>query len=191
MPTKDELLKRAKEIIEANPRASKDKVNQYLRIEMGVGLRSDTILRLKAEVASEKPSLAPELYARGSVGKGLNEIYNGWIAAGFLPFEARELTVGHGERYRNFNAQSVFNSQSGEAARRTRIRIIQEQLKAGWTRQQIRDNIIDYYKKSRKLDPWEHIRAEYKPTVKTSGADYRDKVRARAKAKQQRLLRRK
>ncbi len=189
MATKQEILARAKQIIEADPTSGKKRVNTLLQAEYGMGLRSSTVLRLKQEVANEKPYLFPQLYLRGSVPTSYNEIYRGWLKSGFLAFEARELTLGHGERYKAFDAASVFNSAPGEAARETRMAMVREWLAKGWTKQEIREHIIDYYRKSKVIDPWSHIRAEYKPRKRMDFVDYRTKVRARAKAKQRRLLR--
>jgi ligand-binding sensor domain-containing protein len=55
--------------------AGKNRVNAILRIEYGIGLRSETILQLKAEVASENPKLLPDLYRLGGVPNKLNDIY--------------------------------------------------------------------------------------------------------------------
>lgn len=191
MATRKEILARAKEIIESYPNAGKGRVNSILRIEFGVGLRNDAILRIKNEVAQERPQLAYALYERGGVPRRYQEVYNAWKSAGFLPFEARELTLGHGERYMNFNALAVYNSEPARAAREFRIKLINDQLRAGWTKKQIRDNIIDFYRKSQKVDPWGHIRAEYKPRKRIDFVDYREQVRRREKDKQRRLLKRK
>lgn len=189
MVTKQEILARAKEIIISQPSAGKERINRQLRTEFGVGLRSATVLKIKSDVASEMPRLLPELYGRGSVPKGLNDIYKGWIRAGFMAFEARELTLGHGERYRAFNAKAVFDSAPAEAARQTRINLVRDLLKQGWTKKQIRENIFDYYKRSKERSPWDMIRAEYKPSKKVDYKDYRAKARKRAKAKQRSLQR--
>lgn len=189
MATRQEIMARAKQLIEQSPSAGKARINKQLQAEFGVGLRSSAVLKLKEEVATAIPSLAPELYRTGGVPKGLNDIYKGWRNAGFLPFEARELTVGHGERYRAFDAKAVFDSAPGEAARQTRTDLIRQQLRNGWTRKQIRENIIDFYLKSRKFDPWRHIRAEYKPLKKVDYRDYQGKARRRAKVAQKRLMR--
>jgi len=188
MVSKQEIITRAKEIIESHPTVGKAKVNEFLRAEFGIGLRSSTVLSLKREVASEQPKLFSELYRRGSVAKGLDDIYKGWRDAGFLPSEARELTVGHGDRYLKFDARAVYNSPTGQSAREFRSKIVREQIKMGWTKKQIRDNLIDFYRRIRKFDPWEHIRAEYKPKKTVDFIDYRDKIRQRAKRRQQRML---
>ncbi len=190
MATKQEIINRAKEIIQSDPTSGKNRINTILKIEYGKGLRSETILKLKREVATEHPSLIPQLYQRGSVPKSYNDIYRGWIKSGFLPFEAREFTLGHGNRYKNFDAQAVYDSEPARSARAFRQRIIKEQLQAGWTMKRIKENLIDFYIRGKTKDPWEHIRAEYKPRKKVDYIDYKDKIRARAKAKQNRLLRR-
>ena len=190
MPTKQELRDRAKEIIEADPTAGKARVNLLLRTEYGVGLRSSTILELKRDVASDKPLLFSDLYRSGSVGGGLNDIYRSWIASGFLPSEARELTVGHGSRYRTFDARAIFESEPGAAARRTRATMVRQQLDMGWSKKQIRANIIDFYRRIKDFDPWTHIRAEYRPRKRIDFIDYHEKRRRRAKGQQRRLLRR-
>ena len=190
MAKREDIQARAKEIIEAYPGAGKRRINQYLRNEFDVGLRSETIIKLKREVAGEHPRLLSSLYPRGGLPRGYNETYKGWIQAGFLPFEARELTVGHGARFMAFDSKAVFDSAPGEKARQFRINIISQQLKMGWTKKQIRENILDFYRKGRKADPWEHVRAEYKPRKRVDFIDYRDKVRERAKARQRRLMKR-
>ncbi len=184
MATKQEIRIRAREIIESYPSAGKQRVNRYLQAEFGKGLRSSTILEIKREVATESPRLIPELYQTGTVSREVRDIYNGWRKAGFLDFEARELTVGHGERYRAFDTRAVFDSATGQAARQFRTQMVRDQLRRGWTKQQIRDNIIDFYRRSRKVDPWEHLRAEYRPRKRADLIDYRDAVRRRAKARQ-------
>lgn len=189
MATKQERISRAKEIIESYPSAGKSRVNQYLKAEFGKGLRSSTVLELKRQVAAEKPRLYSELYERGGVPRGYNEIYKGWIRAGFLAFEAREFTLGHGSRYMAFDARAVFDSEPARAARQFRSDLIRQQLAQGWTKKQIRDNIIDFYRRSKKVDPWSHIRAEYKPRKTIDYIDYREKVRRRARARQRRLYR--
>lgn len=187
-PTRQEIFDRAKEIIEAMPTAGKARVNELLRVEYGVGLRSSKILELKREVSEEKPLLFAELYRSGSVGGGLNDIYKGWRDAGFLPSEARELTVGRGSRYKDFDARAVYNSEPGQAARRTRRAMVQQQLDMGWSKKRIRDNIVDFYMRIKDFDPWEHIRAEYKPRQKIDFVEYEEKRRRRAKGRQRRLL---
>ena len=186
MATKQELKTRAKELIISNPTAGKNKINTILKAEYGEGLRSRTILQLKQEVAVENPKLIPQLYRTGGVSTNYKEIYNGWRAAGFLPFEARELTIGHEHP---FDAKAVFDSIPSQRAREFRVSIIKEQLNVGWSVKQIKDNILDFYIRGKKVDPWEHIRAEYKPRKKIDFIDYREQIRKRAKAKQKRLLR--
>jgi hypothetical protein len=189
MATKTEILAKAKELITSHPTSGKNRINVMLKSEFGVGLRSATILKLKAEVATEQPALYPMLYAAGSVPKVLNEVYKGWIRSGFLAFEARELTLGHGSRYRAFDAKAVYDSIPGQKARETRSNMVHEQLRMGWTKQQIRQNIIDFYLKSKKVDPWAHIRAEYKPKKRVDFRDYKTRARIRARSKQKRLSR--
>lgn len=187
MATKEEIRARAKQLIAENPLSGKERINKQLRAEFGKGLRSSTVLKLKGEVSAERPSLYPQLYSTGSVPRGLNEIYKGWLRSGFLAFEARELTLGHGDRYRSFDAKAVFDSIPGQLARETRANLVRQQLRDGWTKKQIRDNITDFYLRSKKTDVWAHIRAEYKPKKQVDYTDYREKVRRRAKAKQRRL----
>lgn len=186
MATKrQEIIDRAKEILAANPYFGKERVNQFLRVEFGVGLRSSKILSLKREVGEEKPELYADLYERGSVGGGLNDIYRGWIKAGFLPAEARELTIGSGVSYRNFDARAVYDSEPGKAAREFRANLVSQQLSMGWSKKQIIDNILDFYRRIKKFDPWEHIRAEYKPRKKV---DYIEGRRKRAIRRQRDIM---
>lgn len=189
MAKRKEILSRAKELIESMPSAGKERINTLLRKEYGRGLRNSVILGIKAEVSIQIPSLYPKLYQSGSVSKGYREIYNGWRAAGFLPFEARELTLGHGKRYQQFDSKRVFNSEPSIAARETREKLIKLYIKQGFTPKQIRAIVYKYYTDSKKVDPWEHIRAEYKPRDKVKRTDYMNKVRKRSKSKQKRLNR--
>lgn len=189
MATKEELRERAKLLIKTNPTLGKNSINSMLRSEYGKGLRSETLLKLKSEVSKENPKLASSLYRTGGVSRNLNEIYNGWRKAGFMPYEARELTVGHANP---FDAKKVFDSIPSQEARAFRTKIIDEQLKMRWTKKQIRENILDFYLRSKSASPWEHIRAEYQPRKKKDFLTYKtlaDKRRAKSKAKQQRLLR--
>lgn len=187
MATKQQIINRARELIINTPSAGKERINKQLRAEFGVGLRSATVLKLKAEVAEAKPALYPQLYALGSVTKGLNDIYRGYLRAGFLAFEARELTLGHGKRFRAFDARAVFDSAPAQAARQTRLNWVRDLLKQGWTKQQIQQNIIDFYLKSKRVDVWRHIRAEYKPRKRVDYKEYKTKARRRAKSSQRRL----
>jgi hypothetical protein len=185
MAKNEALTSRARGIIEANPTYGKNKVNAILKSEFGVGLRDDTLLQIKREVAFDNPKLIPDLYRTGGVPKGKLAIYQGYRESGFLPFEARELTIGHGK---DFNSQEVYDSIPAQQARAFRKHIIEEQIKLGWTKEQIKDNISDFYKRGKNSSVWEHIRAEYKPRKKVDFVDYREDIRRRAKAKQNRLL---
>lgn len=185
----ENIRARAKELIKDNPTWGKNKINDVLRREYGVGIRSKSVLMLKGEVSRENPKMSSTLYRTGGVSRNLNEIYNGWRKAGFMPYEARELTVGHKNP---FDAQKVFDSVPAQEARTFRKKIIDEQIKMGWTKKQIRDNILDFYLRSKSASPWEHIRAEYKPRLKKDFQTYKtlaNKRRIKAKAKQNRLLR--
>lgn len=178
----------AKQLIKDNPTWGKNKINDVLRKEYGVGIRSESVLLLKSEVSRENPKLSSSLYRTGGVTHNLSDIYNGWRKAGFMPYEARELTIGHGNK---FDAQKVFDSIPAQEARAFRIKIINEQIKMKWTKKQIRENILDFYIRSRSASPWEHIRAEYKPRLKKDFVTYKtlaEKRRIKAKAKQNRLL---
>ena len=189
MANKEDIRIRAKELIKDNPTWGKNKINDVLRKEYGVGIRSTSVLALKSEVSRENPKMSSTLYRTGGVSPKLNDIYNNWRVAGFLPFEARELTVGHGKE---FDARKVFDSIPAQEARAFRLKIINEQIKMGWTKKQIYENILDFYTRSKSASPWEHIRAEYKPRLKKDFQTYKtlaNKRRIKAKAKQNRLLR--
>lgn len=185
MVSRDIILSRAKGIIEANPTYGKDKINAILKSEFGVGIRSSALLQIKRDVATTNPRLIPYLYRTGGVPNKYVGIYNGWRKAGFLPFEARELTIGH--KY-GYDAKAVFDSEPAKSARAFRTQIIKQQIEMGWTKQQIIDNIIGFYTRGKGSSPWEHIRAEYKPRKVIDFKEYRERVRVRAKRKQNRLL---
>jgi hypothetical protein len=185
MATRQELFNRAKEIIRAQPTAGKERINYYLRAEYGVGLRSSKVLELKREVAKAEPKLAPELYRSGGYRRGYRDIYNDWRKAGFLPYEARELTIGGG-RLSIDGSRKVFDSMPGKLARRSRERYIVVRLREGKSPQEIRQMIVDSYKRSlgtldkhgKPFSPWTHIRDEYKPRKKVKKKEYKQMKRA-------------
>lgn len=186
----EQKLARAREIIKAQPSIGKDKVNRYLRMEFGSGLRSRTILGVKGEVAQETPRLIHELYRYGGVSPSKQNIYKQWRVAGFLPSEARELTIGHGGVL--VDSQRVFESMPGAAARRTRIAWIQMLADRGWNAKQIMREMRMYYALGQKRSPWDFIRAEYRGGRKIKDIlDYQDKARKRAEAKTSKLYRHK
>jgi len=183
---KQAVTDRARQIIRENPRWGKNRINNELRTEFHKGLRSATILSLKGEISRENPRLTSEYYSRGGVPARLLDVYNGWKTAGFTPWEARELTIGHGDK---FDAHKVYDSVPAQQAREFRMKIIREQRAMGWAPKRIRENIMDFYRRGKDSSPWEHIRAEYKPREQKDFLTYRELVRRRAKAKQKRLLR--
>ena len=186
MATREEIIKRAKETIIAYPSAGKTKINTYLVLEFGVGLRSSKILELKKEVARDNPILAPELYKTGGSRKGYNDVYKAWKDAGFTPYEARELTLGNG-RLSKQGAKKVLNSAPGKAARKVREKWVKDRLKDGWTKKEIKAQILrDYQNRLGKLDkhgkpfsPWSAIRDEYKPKPKVTKQQYKDMTEKR------------
>lgn len=197
MATKQEIISRAKEIIASQPSAGKSRVNTYLKIEFGVGLRSSTILTLKAQVAKEQPRLAPELYRTGGTRPTYRAVYNKWVRAGFIPYEARELTLGGG-RLSVAGAEKVLNSIPGQSAIKTRQDWINRLHREGYTKRQIRQFIVDDYnrrlgtldKHGKPYSPWTHVRDEYRPKPKVSRQQYKDMTESRRiKAKQRREYR--
>lgn len=193
MATKQEVISRAKEIIASYPTAGKAKVNAYLKAEYGVGLRSATVLKLKSEVAKEQPQLAPELYQTGGYKPTYRAIYNQWIKGGFTRYEARELTLGGG-RLTVDGSRRVLNSIPGQAAIRTRQDWIQARLKDGWTKKQIRQRILEDYKRhlgtfdkfGKPYSPWSNIRAEYLTKAKISKKQYKEMMEKRQAKKERR-----
>lgn len=181
MATRQQIINRALEIIRAEPSAGKKRINDYLKAEYGVGLRSSSILELKARVAKVSPELGPELYKGGGYRRGYREIYNDWRKAGFLPYEARELTVGGG-RLSIAGSRRVFDSIPGEKARKSRERYIVERLRAGYTPKEIKEMILDSYRRylgtldkhGKPYSPWTNIRDEYKPKPKIKPKEYKE-----------------
>lgn len=184
-----EKTQRVKELIKAEPSIGKNRINSYLRAEFGSGLRDGKVLEIKNTVAGENPNLLPDMYTHGGVSRDRLETYHGWVKAGFLPFEAREFVMGHGDRYKNFDYKAIYDSAPGRAARATRTRIIEDNKKSGWSWKQNVDNIVNFYKHSKDKDPWEHIRAEYHGRKVVDFKDYRQKIAKRAQRKQKRLFR--
>jgi hypothetical protein len=181
-----QIIIRAKQLIQSEPSLGKSKINEILKKEFGSGLRSQEVLNIKNAVARENPKLISQLYYKGGAPKSSMGIYNGWRNAGFLPHEARELTLGHSHE---FDSGSVFNSEPSKKARQSRIEWINLLKKQGWTDAQIRREILDYYVKGREKSPWDFIRAEYRDKKKIDFIDYKKKAQIRAKRKTNRLYR--
>lgn len=186
MATRDEILKRAREIITSEPSAGKNKINQILKIEYGVGLRSSKILEVKAEVSRDNPKLAPELYRTGGVRPSYRAIYREYIKNGFIPYEARELALGGG-RLSPEGSLKVLGSQPGQAALKSRRDWVVARLKDGFTKKEIRQMIINDYNKwlgtrdkhGKPFSPWSAIRDEYRPKPRISKQAYKDMLEKR------------
>ena len=110
-------------------------------------------------------------------------IYHAWLNSGFTAREATELTYGRPDMP-SFNAEGVYNSKTGRAARVNRQRWIRGLLDNGWTMDEIMAVVEDYYARDSKRSPWDFIRAEYQPPVKK---DYREAARRRAEGRTQEL----
>jgi len=111
-------------------------------------------------------------------------IYQAWVNAGFLPEEARELT--YGSRGVAIDAEAVFRSKPGRAARRSRREWVDSLLGQGWTIDEIEREARAYYTRDTRRSPWDFIRIEYRPPTKK---DYREAARRRAEAEVKTLYR--
>lgn len=184
MASREQKIIRAKQLIQSEPFLGKNRINAILKSEFGSGLRSQEILNVKSAVAKESPKLISQLYYKGGIPRKLDGVYNGWRMAGFLPHEARELTIGHGA---SFDSNAVFNSEPGKAARQSRIDWINMLHRQGWSKKQIRKELIDYYIRGKEKSPWDFIRAEYRDKKKIDFIDYKKKAQIRSLRKTNRL----
>lgn len=173
MPS-SEIERRTKEVIGVHPEWGKRKVAEAVRAEFGKAPRWETILKYKAEVAYREPQRAGEFYRTGGVSPSKRDIYMQWRKDGFTPFEARELTQGHGVKV---DSLLVLTSKPGMAARKARRGWVHDRRNEGWTWKEIRDALKAQYIRDRKLTPWDFIRAEYKPRQKVDFIAYREMQR--------------
>lgn len=186
-----EIRDRAKELWEQHPTWGKRRMADELKAQYGQAPRWETLLRIKKQVAYQQPERAAEYYTRGGVGRNRINIYKGWRDAGFLPFEARELTYGHGAKSRSLTwAKTVFNSMPGKAARQSRLSWIENLRDRGWTRKQIEREAREYYRRDSQRTPWDFIRQEYKPRQKVDFKEYRAMARQRSQRRAGQLYRR-
>jgi hypothetical protein len=170
-----------------NQQIKADMVMEGYTIGRGKHARIDALKRFadygKAISPAEKP-------AREAVDlTGIKrDIYNKWREAGFTPNEAKELTVGKGGV--NVNSIAVFESEAGKRARLDRKMYINDLIKRGWDKGEIRKAIELYYTRLR-ASVWDFIRKDYIPKGKTSHSnDYIEAVRAKAKDITAKLYRR-
>lgn len=160
------IARRAKEIIRLDPSAGKARVNWFLRAEFGVGLRSSTVLKLKAEVARENPELRFTLYARGSVKVSLRDAYNRLRGAGFLVWEAREFAT----QYKKSDFRSLPYIKKMVAWRRRYIRDLRGR---GFSDREVNVRVVDAYRRNGWLtpeglpNPWAMLRAFRKKDIES------------------------
>lgn len=117
------------------------------------------------------------------------QVYRGWIRADFLPFEAKELTIG--SKGVKVNAYAVFNSIPGRLARANRKIWVRDLLDKGWSIADIKREINNYYasKTLPKPSPFDWIRKEYRPLAKKTMETYRTAVTKRRERRAARLYR--
>jgi len=188
MARESEIRQRAAELFRTNPTWGKRHVAAELRSEYRVAMSWESLLEIKKRVAYEQPERAGEFYRTGGVGLRELDIYNGWRQAGFTPFEARELTYGHGGV--KVDARTVYNSETGKATRQTRKEWVEWLRSRGWSKRQIAQEARDYYKRGRKRSPWDFIRDSYRPRMKKDFNEYREMQRKRAEIKTNKLYKR-
>jgi hypothetical protein len=78
-----------------------------------------------------------------------------------------------------------FSSRTFSAMRKSRRRYVADLQKQGWTLQDIKVKLNDYYR-VRSASPFDWLKLEYSPTKRLT--DYQDSVRRRIRAKASRLL---
>ena len=115
------------------------------------------------------------------------QIYNWWVASGFSPEEASELTFG--KKGAAVDAEKVYHSQPAIAARRQRGKWIKRLQAYGWTNPQIKKAIADHYRKGKGNSPWDFIRENYRSLGIMPIPKYREMAAARARENTRELYR--
>ncbi len=181
-------IKKAIELITANPHWGKDKINAELKKEFGVGLRRQDIAKLKEISLTAKPTsgrrrlerlmeldIPPRVPREKLIAAGIEEHYHRMRAHGFLDFEIRHIMSAG-------NLPVLFTSKPFREMLQNRLAwIIRMRKKYGWTREQIIQAIKEYYSKPRH-SPFDFLRREYKPPLKIDTKTYRELARVRAEA---------
>ena len=72
------------------------------------------------------------------------------------------------------------NSPAWQAALKSRREWIEDKVDRGWSPEEINAEILGYYARGAKRNPWDFLKIEYKDPQKV---DYRAAVRRRAKAR--------
>lgn len=165
-----EALEATREFIRDNPRASKETIRAHVKLSHPSAPSNKSILNLKEEIWGMSPNVA----------------LNGWKSAGFSKEEAEELVFG--KKGVKVNWSRVYKSKPGQAARKTRTAWITDLRRRGWTWPQIRKEREAYYTRNKRRNPFDFIKAEYKPPKKVDYVEYRGRQRLRAKGKTRRGL---
>lgn len=167
------------QLIQNNPTYSYNALNKALIEEFGSGLRKQYVLSLVRGIREVLPT---KIEVRGLHATGEQQkIYYKWRKAGFLPDEAKELTVGHGDI--KVNSIKVYNSRPAQRARASRMAWMRDLYKAGWTKAEIIREAKRYYLRDKKASPWDFIRAEYRTPPKATTKAYRIAAKTRAQKK--------
>lgn len=92
--------------------------------------------------------------------------------AGFIDYEI----FGHEKAY-DTHETSDLDSPLWQRVLASRRSWLDDKIAQGWAFEEIENAIMHYYARNKERDPWEFLKAEYKPPLKK---DYYEAVRVRA-----------
>lgn len=159
------LANRARELVEQYPDWSNKQVNALLRLDYsGKYLSPNTMDKIRKGVEIY-PVKMP--YFHAEVPPGMS--YQILCQEGFSTYEAREFVKG---------LSVDIDSPALAAMRRTRIKWMSKRLRRGWSVQQVRRAVNDYYTKPRR-SPFDFLKASYAPKVKADASRYKQALENR------------
>lgn len=161
------LADRARELVEQYPDWSNKQINALLRLDYsGKYLSPKTMGKIRKGV---------EIYpVKGPVFHDYvppNASYRILRQEGFSEYEAREFVKGLPVNYDIDRPAMV-------ATRKARVKWVSKQLRKGWSLQQVRRAVNDYYTKPRR-SPYDFLKASYAPKVKADASKYRQAIENR------------
>jgi hypothetical protein len=100
-------------------------------------------------------------------------------AAGFLDYEIEQFATAVDPEGKPQPPVDI-TTPVWQRAMRSRRDWIEDKISRGWTETEIREELMNYYRRGEKRSPWDFLRVEYRSPQRI---DYREAVRRRAQAR--------
>ena len=100
-------------------------------------------------------------------------------AAGFLDYEIEQYATAVDSESKPQPPIDI-SQPVWQRAMKSRRDWVEDKISRNWTEAEIREELMNYYRRGEKRSPWDFLRIEYRPPTRI---DYREAIRRRAQAR--------